>query len=251
MEQAPLLNRRITTRLCGDPVGKDIDFRCFTADGGPYFCKSDKDLRSIRATEYIATGLARHVGIAVADFAIIEDNDLQTYFGSRSPESLASDREIERLLNNPAKNEIGQPSAWPGQYLASLTAFDMFIDNPDRCIRNFVLDRSTAPARLCAIDFASARFIDCTVDRFPVESDPTVWVGKFWDTVHGRHVESAVEMLDRLIAVPVSILDQIMRPMPDDWLDPDQREGLRKFWEDGRRLDRISRLRALSYESHI
>lgn len=250
-EQLALLYKRISTVLSYEPVGRDISFRCFAADGGPYYCKEDRDFRPIRATEWVSTMLAQHVGIAVADPAVLEDDELNTFFGSKGPTSVASDREVELLLNRPSRNELGQAGLWPGQYLASLFAFDMFVGNPDRCIRNFVLDRSAAPHRLCAIDFASAHLIGCTADRFPVESDHTVWVGRAWQKTHGTHFESAQEMLDRLAAVPWSVMDRIVQQMPIDWLDPAQREGLIKFWEGGVRLERISRLRAFFHEPKV
>ena len=244
-EQPPLFNRRVSTPLPGLPNGQDVAFRCFADDGRLYYCKADKDGRAVRAIEWFATSLAKHLRISVAEAAIIEDDDGQTYFGSRSPTSLADEVEVQRYLGTPATGELGQPIPWLGQYLAQLFAFDMFIDNPDRNLRNFIIDRDGGGPRLQAIDFASARLMNFSVERFPIESENTVWVGRIVRGTHGAHLSAALEMLDWIAAVPFDAVETIIGQMPDDWLNLDQREGLRGIWSDGRRNDRIARLRAL------
>jgi hypothetical protein len=252
LDQPSLFRKRISTPLPGLPNGKDIGFRCFVEDGALYYCKDDKNGRPLRAIEWICTQLADHMGVSVADCAVIEDNEGSTYFGSRSPRSVADTAAVGQFMGAPATGELGQPLPWLGQYLARLFAFDLFIDNPDRSLCNFILDRDTAPRRLRAIDFASARLMHFSVERFPVESDATVWVGRAVRKVHGRHVESAMEMPDWLAAVPVNEIEKILGQMPEDWLSLNQREGLSGFWSDGRRHDRIARLRAfLRHESQV
>lgn len=251
-DQPLLIFKRVSTPLPGMPNGKDIGFRCFTDDGGLYYCKDDKDGRPVRATEWMATHLAHHLGLSVAECAIIEDDSGQTYFGSRSPMSLASDIEVTRYLGTQKTDELGQPLSWLGQHLGRLFAFDMFIDNPDRCHRNFVLDKDYAPSRLRAIDFASARLIDLSVDHFPVEADATVWVGRVDRKTHGVHISAVMEMLDRIASVPLQFVERIIGGMPDEWLTESQREGFRGIWSDKYRHCRLSKLRVLlEHESQI
>jgi hypothetical protein len=252
LQQESFLNRRVSTRLPRFPNGKDIDFRCFADDGALYYCKDDKDGRPLRAIEWILTKLAEHLGLSVADCAVIEDDDGRTYFGSKSPSSVAAQVEVSRYMGSPVRGELGQPLPWLGQYLARLWAYDLFVDNPDRCLPNFILDQDGQPRRLRAIDFASARLMDFSTDRFPVESEHTVWVGRVVRKTHGPHLDSALEMIDRIAAVPLNEIDQIVGRMPSDWFSVDQREGLSGFWSEGRRLDRIARLRAfVRHESQI
>ncbi len=247
-----LFYRRISTELPGFPNGQHISFRCITSDGSMFYCKDDRDGRPVRAVEWIATKLADHLGLSVAEAAIIEDDRGNTFFGSKSPRSLANQDEVFRHLTTPATGELGQPIPWLGQYLASLNAFDCFIDNPDRTLNNFILDNDGYPRRLRAIDFASARLIDFSAERFPVESENTVLVGRVVRDIHGAHAASGLEMLDRIAAVPLRKVQEIVEPMPNDWLTTNQREGLSEFWVHGGRTDRISRLRALlSDESQI
>jgi hypothetical protein len=241
-EQTRLFHRRVTTPLPAQPNGQHVGFRCWT-DDGLYYCKDDQAGLFIRSTEWIATQLAHHLGIATAQCAIIETEDGQTYFGSRSPLSVADEVEVSRMLSLPATGELGQPLSWLGQYLAGLRVFDMFIDNPDRSVRNFILDRDGTFARLCAIDFASARLLMLPIDRFPVASEPTIFVGNILRKTHGSHADSANEMLDRIAAIPPSVVEHILKEIPEDWLPGDIRGKVNAFWSSGDLKARVACLR--------
>lgn len=242
-EQRPLFNRRISTLLPGQPNGRHIGFRCIADDGQFYYCKDDQDGLPIRASEWICTGLAEHLGIATAARAIIENDLGQTFFGSRSPKSLADEAEVSRILSSPAKGELGDPHPWLGQYLARLRAYDLFVDNPDRSVRNFVLDRDGSFQRLCAIDFASARLLKLPVSQFPVASEATICVGNVLQKMHGPHWDSAREMIDRIAAVPWAVVDGILRELPEEWLPQDQRGLLNEYWSGDPFRARIAQLR--------
>lgn len=244
MEQPPLFNRRVSTPLPGQPNGQHIGFRCITDDGGFYYCKPDAGQSPIRATEWICTSLAEHLGIAVAAHAIIEDANGETFFGSRSPASVADDAEVARMLSTPAAGELGQPLPWLGQHLARLRAFDLFVDNPDRSVRNFILDRDGGFNRLCAIDFASSRLLKHPVDRFPIASEPTIFVGDIWQRTHGSFEESAMEMVDRIRAVPTSAIESVLKDLPEEWLAQDQRGMLYEYWSGNKLKNRLELLRA-------
>lgn len=241
-EQSRLFHRRVTAVLPAQPNGQHVGFRCWTDDGF-YYCKDDQFGQYIRSIEWLATQLAQHLGIATAQCAIIEAKDGQTYFGSRSPASVADDVETSRMLSLPATGELGQPLPWLGQYLAGLRVFDLFIDNPDRSVRNFILDRDGTFARLCAIDFASARLLKFPIDRFPVASEPTIFVGNILRKTHGSHADSANEMLERIASIPPSVVDQILNQIPEDWLPQDIRGKMNAFWSGGDLKARVACLR--------
>ena len=244
MEQRPLFNRRVSTHLPGQPNGQHIGFRCITDDGGFYYCKPDAGALPIRAVEWLCTSLAEHLGIAVAAHAIIEDENGETYFGSRSPASLADDTEVARMLSTPATGELGQPVSWLGQHLARLRAFDLFIDNPDRSVRNFIIDRDGGFSRLCAIDFASSRLLKLPTERFPIAAEPTIFVGNMMQRTHGSCAESALEMIDRIRAVPTSTIESFFKGLPEEWLAHDQRGMLYEYWSSDKKQNRLELLRA-------
>ena len=239
-----LFSRRISTRFPDAVTGRHLAFGCIADDGGYYFCKYDTDGHPARATEWVATKLAAHVGLVTAPCAVIQGEAGDTYFGSRQVDSPADRVLLENFLATRRANELGQLSGFPGQYLSMLRTFDLFIDNADRGVDNFVLARDGSMTRLVAIDFASARLLDCNVDRFPVELDRTMLVGKFHQQTHGAYPDSAIEMLGRLAAIPASVVEALITEMPDEWMTARSKGEFNDFWSDGRREKRIANLRA-------
>lgn len=246
--QPSLLQTRISTIYPHQPIGKHIRFRCEADDGQTYHCKSDADGRPIRANEWISQSLALHLGIAVPDFRIMEDRDGETYFGSHEHIRTASPFKLEDLLTRcTAANELGGPAgplSWLGPRLSGLYALDMFLNNNDRNLRNFVLLEDTVPNVLCAIDFADARLEDITSDRFPVAGSHTVCNGKFVESLHGFSLDTALEMIDNIWDIRVSVIDRIIGGMPSDWMVDDQKQQIRGAWADNRLGARLSALRA-------
>jgi hypothetical protein len=243
--QSRLFHRRVSTRFPNAAQGRHLAFGCIADDGWYFYCKEDRDGLPVRATEWMATRLARLCGIATADCAIIEDPSTgEELFGSRQPDSVADRFTVAAFLSQTHTNELGEVSLWPGQYLARLRALDMFIDNPDRGNDNFVLARDGLQTNLCAIDFGSARLFRCTTDAFPVESERTISVGKLHQQIHGSHLDSAVEMLEQLARIPADIVRSILNELPDSWLSESQRGTFNGFWSDGRKEQRIKNLRS-------
>lgn len=243
--QKSLFNIRVSTVLPAYPIGQDLAFVCIGDDGRTYYCKSDRNGFPIRATEWIATQLANHLGLSVADAVVLENNDGATFFGSRAPFSLAAEMQLGHFFNVAAKDELGRPSQWLGRFLAQIWAFDIFIDNPDRNLRNFILDQDGQMVRLRAIDFASARFLMRADTNFPIASESTSIVGRIIRTRHGAHREAGIEMLDRIDAIPSGVIAGILSGMPDDWLLEDQIGRLIKAWSDDRLRERTAKARAL------
>ncbi|MEO1969263.1 MAG: HipA family kinase [Sphingomonadaceae bacterium] len=244
--QAPLFYARVSTRFPNSANGKDLSFNCFADDGHIYYCKDDSGPRPIRATEWICTQLARHLGIPAADCAVLEDENGDTFFGSKKPDRVIASRfELDDHLRRSAMDETGRPTSWMGQFLARLWAYDYFICNPDRGLQNLILDRDGSIGIVKAIDFASAQLLPFSVGKLPIESDPTVLVGRDLRQRFGSHQSAAFEMLDRIGAVPKSVIAGIIGQMPDDWLSEDQAGGLIEVWSNGKCQERVKELKAL------
>lgn len=242
--QSTLFHRRVSTRLPDAVQGRHLAFGCIADDGSYFFCKDDADGHPVKATEWVATRLAREVGIATAHCAVVEDVESgEKFFGSKLVPSVGDKFAVSSFLSRAHRNEIGELGPWPGQYLAMLRAFDLFVDNPDRGNDNFVLARDGLQTNLCAIDFGSARIFRCTTDAFPIESERTIFVGKLHQQTHGRHVESAMELLDRLARTPADLVRSILNEMPEAWLSEIQRGTFHEFWSDGRKQQRLDNLR--------
>lgn len=242
--QPSLFPLQISSRHPATANGADISFCCFEASGGYFYCKEDKDGRLIRATEWFLTQLARHLGIVTPTPAILEDPiSGTTAFGSLKVAGPASEFEARKFLTTPRKGELGQPSEWPGAYLSGLYAFDLFAGNPDRCHENFFVLNEGLARRLCAFDFASSQLKGMASRQFPVASDATVRIGKFLRRQHGFFPGAANEMIDRIAAVPVDTIAGILKPMPDDWMGTEQREGICELWSARRLGGRLMALR--------
>jgi hypothetical protein len=236
-----LLPQRVSTIHSILPGGQDITLVCTTKEGGVFYCKDDKPNRHIRATEMLITRLAGHVNIATPYCSVVEREDGSTLFGSLGNESTADELQVRDFLSRPETNEFGGPSPWLGRKLAALYVFDLFWGNPDRSLRNFILEHDTR--RLCAYDFAEVRLADLSHHRFPVENGNTIFVGRFLRHVHGFEPAYAFEMIDRLDAIPVEAIQTILSEMPNEWLPTDQREGLCEVWIKQRSM-RLSFLKA-------
>ncbi len=244
--QPGLFHVRIGTILPTEPTGADICLRCVgDADGRIYHCKDDIGRRRIRATEWIANSLAKHIGISVAEFAIIEDDTQdKTYFGSRSPISFAERFEMDAFIRTSERDEVGRPSKWLGQFFSRIWAFDLFVCNPDRSIQNFILDRDGQFGRICAIDYASSNLLPFPDRNFPIATSPTEGIGRIIRSRHGSHKAAAYEVLERIGSVPVNTLESIVTQMPEGWLEPDCATEFIEAWSDGRCARRLSLCRA-------
>jgi hypothetical protein len=241
--QVALFPRRISTIYPAPPPGADITFWGEAWEGGTFYCKADKDGRAIRASEWLYTSVARHLGFATADFCVIE-NGGETFFGSLQLPSAADIFEVKRFLSASRRGELGQRSEWPGQYLSQLYSYDLFIGNPDRSMRNFLMQNEGLNRRVCAIDFASARLDGFTGYHFPVETTETLRVGRFLREQHGFFRRSAYEMIDRIAAIPSGVIEGFVRGMPDDWLTKEQSEGVCENWSENRIQGRLMALRS-------
>lgn len=241
--QLSLLRPRISFVYPGTQNQKHIKFRARAEDGFDYYCKADADGRAIRATEWIAQSLARHLGIAVPEFRVMEHNG-ETFFGSRESISTAGIFEVQDFLARKKLNELGGTADWLGNHLSRLHVLDMFLNNPDRGNNNFVLESDGLARKLCAIDFADARLEDLTSDRFPVAASNTVCNGKFRASVHGFSLDTALEMIDNIRDIRASVIDGIIGKMPNDWMVDDQKLEIREAWASSRLEPRLSALRA-------
>lgn len=240
--QMAMLRKRISTRSEVIFPGREEAFFAWTGDGAQYVCKTDRDDRPVRATEWFFTVLSTQLGIPTAACEIIEDDDgVATFFGSQYVESPSSEFEVRNYLSRPSRDEIGKPTAgWLPRYLAQLYALDLMIHNDDRQVCNFMLNGQT----LLAIDFASARLDALATLRFPVASSATVGVGKQLRLIHGFDLDAALEMTNRISALPASVVEGILEPIPADWLSDSLRRGVRELWRNGQLDLRLDALRS-------
>jgi hypothetical protein len=227
--QAALIPHRVAQKYPAQPTGRDVRFFCSDEAGRFIFAKGDDGPRRVRAAEWIGNSIARHLGLPTADFDIIEDAG-ETYFGSVRNPSTADQSMMKAYLSRQQLGELGQPLDRPGRFLSSLHALDLLLNNVDRYPSNFALVPDGPTYRLVAIDFGSARLADLASTRFPSPTDTTMRIGKPFRTLHGNHIGAALEIVDRVAAIPMDVIDAILQSMPSAWMTTEEKRVIRGDW---------------------
>lgn len=226
-----------------EPQGKDISFFCRVSDGRSFYCKGDAHTRPTRALEAVFTSLARELGISTAPWSAVEFQN-ETYFGSEHRDSTSSLFDSADYITRADRDEIGKPLPFPGAYLSQLYTYDLFISNPDRGTNNFILLDGHGSDRLCAIDFADASFNSLMSTDFPVAQSKTRKLGRRCRGVHGDHLASAFEMIERIEGLPKTVFSRIVNDIRDDWMTEVAKGSLCEIWGSAGFKRRLALLRA-------
>lgn len=235
----------VLTGIRGHAQGQHIEF-VGEVGSDTYYCKGDKNGRPLRATEWFCTSLANHLGIPVPDFAPVlnpENNDV--LFGSKGIWQTASAFEVQTFLTTPPTRDraIGDPYAWLGRYLSQLYALDVFLANPDRQIVNYLLIPGVGYRTLLAFDFASSDLRELSGSNFPIAGTKTLSVGRQLRKLRPFDKASAFELIDRIEAIPATVVDGFFASMPDDWMTESERGEISDRWSDQRIRKRLAALR--------
>lgn len=211
-----------------------LRLRGIADDGMPYFMKR-ADPPGVPATELLCSGLANAIGLAVPYFHIgLMPVDDEEVFASRQESGLEDSRLwFQNLLSNPCPPNVArQLSAW--------FAYDLFINNTDRHINNFLCRDVGGVLTLHGFDFSEALLQE------PWPPSPVVRPG--CNTLQTRAVLAAngvpldrnvaLEHLDRLGVAPADWMRNAVAEVPTPWLDAPARLELDRWW----REDRASRL---------
>ncbi|USU06407.1 hypothetical protein NF699_07035 [Sphingomonadaceae bacterium OTU29LAMAA1] len=224
--------------------GKDQSFYFLDEDRLPIWCKADSQHRNVRSNEWISTQLAESLEIRTGGWQFVE-YDGETYFGSPHVESASQRLDLFSFLRSTDRNTYGGASLNRGLYLGSVICFDLFINNDDRHLRNFILSTDQSFRRLCAIDFADADLTALTTDRFPIAGSNTVRLGRDVRAIHGSFIDGALGTLDRIEGLAPDAFHRIVDSVPGDWLDSILRDRLNDAWGSSGFQKRLASLRAI------
>ena len=251
ISQRELLPIRLTTKIY-PPNGADITCMASTPKG-LFYCKMDKgDGRPVRSQEAFCYLLASAVGIAVPNFAPVEDPETgDIYFGSLQHFSTSLDIERDRIIRFGLVSD-GPKIEWLGRYFSALAPFDLLNGNWDRRNSNFILHQSGTAKRLCAIDFGAANLAFDVPINLSVADSPTNALRRQNAMRHGFYVDAAQDMCARLKNIKPSQIKAFFNQMHPDWVHLGQEEKLYGLWASGSisaRLDEICAV--LTNGSHI
>lgn len=192
--------------------GADIYMSVEADNGVQYHLKLDRAERWTRASEWLCYRLAQLVGVPVPRCEPIRTFDNDVAFGSENIGSVFRQIETYRLLNAFSLNEVGQCTTGIQLPLSVIHTFDMFVNNVDRHLGNFVSIEKDGFLELLAIDFSRAFFWRWPFDGFMSANEPTreVWVGL--RERHGFDRDAALSLTNRLASVTAAQVDGILGP---------------------------------------
>jgi len=208
-----------------------------------YYLKLDKEGRYARANEWLCYRLANLVGVSTPRCDFIQTFNGDIAFGSEGVVGAASEIDTFLYLQTHSMNEIGQPIAGLQERLSAIHTFDLFINNVDRHMRNFLVLGAGDERQLIAMDFARSLFWKWPLDGFPSPGEET---GKTWIELRERHgfdLGAARLVLDRLSMIGEIQLAPIVSQMPSHWLPIELQEALLAYCREGRWKARVAALR--------
>jgi hypothetical protein len=208
-----------------------------------YYVKGDVHGRPVRASEWLCTRIAEHVGIGAPTPVVVELLNGLVVFGSRRIPNVADGVVTQAYLTQPTASNIGQPPVGLGSILASIYAFDMFMYNVDRHLGNYLSVDDNGTRRVYSFDFSRALFWNWPWSGFPLPGQNTRQWGTVLRSMHGFDQQAAFVTLDRLSGLGFNTIDGFIKEMPPDWTPSDVGSQFHSFWSGNDRQSRIIQLR--------
>lgn len=243
VSEPALLPDRISTIHDNVAQGADLKFFCTTVSGHNFYVKSDSRQLPIRATEYLLYSLARHLEINVPDFAVLENDLGETFFGSKTVFSSASIIDAKYLMTRPSINELGQPTTI-GKFCSRVHAFDLIFMNDDRAANNFLFTEDGMRKNMYAIDFADADVLAINHQQIFTSTSNTIRQKNIYQNYHGFDTELAIKLVDNLGEVEQSFIQRVLEEIPDDWMNSTTRKLLCEGWSNGNLAARVQTVRS-------
>ena len=212
-------------------------------DGHRYYIKGDAHGKSVRASEWICTHLAEDIGIGAPAPAIIQLTDGTTVFGSRRIAGVADEAITSAYLTTPTVGNLAVPASGLTGVLSSIYALDMFTNNDDRHLGNYLSVDDNGVRRLYSFDFSRALFWNGISLGLPVPGANTRTFGAILRRLHGFDHPAATVTLDRLSSLTPNAIERFINRMPADWLVEPAKSEFLTWWGDGRRQARIDAIR--------
>ena len=200
-------------------------------DGMPYFLKSATPSPAVPASELLCSSLATAVGLVVPNFNVaLMPGTGEEVFASRQENGIDDSLQwFESLVaGSLPENVQRQLSMW--------FAFDLFVNNPDRHINNFLCRNVGGLRTVHGFDFSEA-FIQA---GWP----PSLVMRRDSNTILFRRAlqgymcqinkSAAIDVLARLRSLPVDWMAEAIRRVPLSWMDDALRASVDAWWREER-----------------
>lgn len=235
--QAPLFpDLAIAVRRC-DPLGVSADCKqvCTAADGSDYAIKEMAVIESMPHNEWFCSLLAERVGIATPTAKIVIVKGVKC-FGSRW---LAGEEADWWISVQAGRIDFSDLAA----SLSRILAFDLFVFNGDRHLKNYFVMPQRLGHAVLAHDFGRAWFYHgVPPPALPMPAASNTMSGHrtirtlFGDFVALSEVDDVCAKLKEVTSLEVQ---QIMDRHPPEWLKPDDQKAIVTWWDAPERVARI------------
>ena len=208
-----------------------------------YYIKGDAQGRSVRASEWICTQIAEAIGIAAPAPVAIELQNGTTVFGSRRIAGVADAAITSAYLTSPSVSNAGIQAQGLKSLLSKIYVLDMFLNNGDRHLGNYLSVDDNGVRRLYAFDFSRALFWEWPWVGYPAANLHTRIWGSALRRLHGFDIAAANLTLAGLGALAPAAVEGFIKQMPEDWISVAQRSQFMTAWTDGTFHSRLDGLR--------
>ena len=232
-------------------VSADSPGEVEASDGFRYRIKCDVDGKSISASEWLCTKIGEEIGIAAPTPSLIKMQDGSLVFGSRRVSGVADALETQTFLLTTSSPNLGSPVAGLQRIISNVYAFDLFFNNVDRHLGNYLSVQETGQRRIFAIDYSRSLFYGWPLNAFPAANENTIRFGRMLREKHSFDQVAADSILSALGALPTSVVEGFINRMPVTWLPLPLRTEFLDWWSNGGRGQRILNLREGLYNGQL
>lgn len=243
LRQVPLFARKTLIEYPPSHQTADALGEVLADDQHYYYVKGDAHGKIVRASEWICTHIAEDIHIGAPPPMVIEVKSGDVVFGSRRIAQVSDLVTTANFLISPTLSNSNPSTTGLQSLLSSIYVFDMFINNDDRHLGNYLTVSDQDVRRLYAFDFSRSLFWHWPFQAFPSMPCNTVQCGRLLRAMHGFDQTAALATLDRIGALAPDTLQGFIRRMPTDWLPGDVHASFMDWWNNGGRSSRLSNLR--------
>lgn len=199
------------------------------------------------ATEAVCHELARLCQVSVPDWSPVEWGG-QIGFGSHWLQGVVSEGSA-RWQAYWKSAEAGTAAAFFGR----CCALDGFLHNPDRHLKNFLLEQGTAVlVQPHGGDYSCAWWMSHWPPQQQLHGETnTVTIYKHLNKKGFVSLKAAAEALDRLAAIDAAAIGRIIGALPAGWCPNNIRDDLLDWWSGPARQARILTLKGLIEREHL
>jgi hypothetical protein len=227
-----------------DPKGlgtEDASGICRCDDGCDYVVKDGSKSAFTPHDEWFCTHLASAIGIPSPPCTVVEYPDGSLAFGSRWEGGVAKEPWWEMVR----RGAIVMADIAPA--LSRIYAFDHFVHNEDRHLRNFLFRDQHQGWAVLAFDYSRAWLYNgMPLPALPFQPDKkTIMARRFLLSEFGEYIDKAEAdgALQKIADVKETQILQSINSHPKTWLPDDEKDKIVNWWQSQQRTDRINQIR--------